>query len=264
MEPFRGTALITGASAGIGYELAKLFARDGHNLVLVARSAAALEQLAGELSEAHNVCALAIACDLTAVSAPRQIFDRLQSADLAVDFLINNAGYGIRGEFAQLPMEDCLGQIQLNITALTELTRLFLPGMLTRRRGRIMNVASTAAFQAGPLMSVYYASKAYVLSFSEALANEVKGSGLTVTCLCPGPTDTLFQKRAGTEASKLFNLLPPMDAATVAEQGYRALMQGKTLAISGVRNWLLAQSVRLAPRKLVTEISRKVLETSKR
>ena len=159
-----------------------------------------------------------------------------------------------------MPEEEILGQIQLNITALTELTRLFLPPMFERRSGRIMNVASTAAFQPGPLMAVYYATKAYVLSFSEAIANELRGSGVTVTCFCPGATHTGFAKRAGTENSRLFKQVGAMSAEKVARDGYRALMSGRTVAISGAHNWLVAQSVRFAPRKLVTAVSRWVAE----
>jgi len=254
------TALITGASGGIGYELAKLFAQDHHNLVLVARSGDKLAQIADRLQGDFGIVVRSIPIDLTAAPAPQFLFDQLQRERLAIDFLVNNAGYGIRGEFAQIPLEESLGQIQLNVTALTALTRLFLPPMLERHSGRILNVASTAGFQPGPQMAVYYATKAYVISFSEALADELKGSGVTVTCLCPGATDTGFQKRAATEKSLLFKRLKPMDAATVARDGYRALISGKTLAISGFRNWLVAESVRFAPRKLVMAISRKILD----
>jgi short-subunit dehydrogenase len=190
------TALITGASAGIGYELAKLFAHDRYNLVLVARNRDTLEQFATELQTQFGISARAVALDLTAQSAPQLLFDQLQRDGVLVDILVNNAGYGVYGEFAQMPEQEILGQIQLNITALTLLTKLFLAPMFERRSGKIMNLASTAAFQPGPLMAVYYASKAYVLSFSEALANELRGSGVTITCFCPGPTDTNFQKRA--------------------------------------------------------------------
>jgi short-subunit dehydrogenase len=177
-----------------------------------------------------------------------------------VDILVNNAGYGVLGEFAKVPLEESLGQIQLNLTALTHLTKLFIGTMIERRSGKILNVASTAGFQPGPLMAIYYATKAYVISFSEALANELSGSGVTVTGLCPGATDTGFQGRAGVADTKLFKTIRPMDAKTVARDGYRGLMAGKTLVISGFRNWLLAESVRFSPRKLVTAISRKVLD----
>lgn len=254
------TALITGASGGIGYELAKLFAKDHYNLVLVARSSGKLAQFADELQRQFGISAKAVALDLAAPPAPQFLFDQLQREGIAVDVLVNNAGYGVCGEFAEIPLEENLGQIQLNVTALTALTRLFLASMRERRAGKIMNVASTAGFQAGPLMAVYYATKAYVISFSEALASELEGSGVTVTCLCPGATDTGFQKRAATENSVLFRKLRPMDAKTVALDGYRGLMAGKTLVISGFRNWLVAESVRFAPRKMVTAISKKLLE----
>src|SRR5580692_817201 len=253
------TVLITGASGGIGYEFAKLFARDHHHLVLVARGADKLAQIATEL-QAHGVTVKTIALDLAAPPAPRFLFDQLQREAVIVDILINNAGFGTFGEFAQIPEDEILGQIDLNIRALTELTRLFLPAMVKRRSGRIMNVASTAAFQPGPLMAVYYATKAYVLSFSEAIANELRHSGVTVTCFCPGATHTGFAKRAGTEKSRLFKQLGAMDADKVALDGYRALMEGRTVAISGVHNWVVAQSNRFAPRKMVTAVSRWVAE----
>jgi short-subunit dehydrogenase len=254
------TALITGASGGIGYELAKLFARDHHNLVLVARSSGKLAQFADELQRQFGISVKPMTLDLTASPAPQFLFDQLQCEGIAVDVLANNAGYGVSGEFDEIPLEENLGQIQLNVTALTALTKLFLGPMRERRTGKILNVASTAGFQAGPMMAVYYATKAYVISFSEAIASELRGSGVTVTCLCPGATDTGFQKRAEMENSALFRKLQPMDAKTVALDGYRGLMAGKTLVISGFRNWLVAESVRFAPRKVVTAISRKLLE----
>jgi hypothetical protein len=252
------TVLMTGASGGIGYELAKLFARDHHNLVLVARSADKLAQVATEL-QAHGITVKTIALDLAAPLAPKFLFDQLQREGVIVDILINNAGFGIFGEFAQMPEQEILGQIDLNIRALTELTRLFLPAMVKRRSGRIMNVASTAAFQPGPLIAVYYATKAYVLSFSEAIANELRHSGVTVTCFCPGATHTDFAKRAGIENSRIFKL-GAMSAEKVALDGYRAVMEGRTLAVSGVHNWVVAQANRLAPRKMATAVSRWVAE----
>ena len=252
--------LITGASGGIGYELAKLFAKDRYNLVLIARSAPKLTQFADELSRQFGISAKAVALDLTAAPAPQFLFDQLEREGIGVDILVNNAGYGVLGEFAKVSLEENLGQIQLNITALTHLAKLFLGPMIERHSGKIMNVASTAGFQPGPLMAVYYATKAYVISFSEALANELKGSGVTVTCLCPGATDTGFQGRAGVADTKLFKTLRPMDAKIVARDGYRGLMAGKTLVISGFRNWLVAESVRFSPRKIVTAVSRKLLE----
>jgi hypothetical protein len=253
------TVLITGASGGIGYELAKLFARDRHNLILVARSGDRLANVGNEL-RALGVTVTRFALDLGTPDAPKSLFDQIQSAGLTVDILINNAGFGAFGEFAQMSNNEILGQIQLNITALTELTRLFLPAMLSRRSGRIMNVASTAGFQAGPLMAVYYATKAYVISFTEAVANEVRNSGVTVTCFCPGATRTGFAKRAGNDHTRLFKQLGAMSVERVALDGYRAVMEGRGLAISGVQNWIVALSTRFAPRKLVTAISRWISE----
>jgi short-subunit dehydrogenase len=261
--PNNQTALITGASAGLGYEFAQLCARDKYNLVLVARSGPKLVELAEQLRQQHRVTVKTIPLDLGLPHASQTLFDETQRAGIHVDVLVNNAGYGISGEFAEIPVEESYGQIQLNIVALTLLTRLYLEPMLLRRSGRIMNVASTAAFQPGPLMAVYYATKAYVLSFTEAIADELRDSGVSVTCFCPGATLTEFQKRAHTENSRLFKQLAPMDAKTVAEDGYRALMAGKTLAFSGFKNWLVAESVRFAPRKMVTAISRWVAEPVK-
>jgi len=255
----RKTALITGASFGIGLEFARIFAREGYNLVLVARSADRLRQLASEVEKAHGVRSLILATDLTEPGASAYVLDQTTRAGIQVDVLVNNAGFGQYGFFAENDLEQCLRQIQLNVTTLTHLTRLYLPGMIERRNGRILNVASTAAFQPGPLMAVYFASKAYVLHLSEALANELYGSGVTVTCLCPGATATEFHKRAHATSMNLLKF-GAMDARTVAEDGYRALIAGKPVMISGFKNWLLAQSVRFSPRCLVTAIARKIQE----
>ncbi|MGA2337214.1 MAG: SDR family oxidoreductase [Terriglobales bacterium] len=257
--PDRKTALITGASFGIGMESARVFAGEGYNLVLVARSADKLRQLASEFEKAHGTRSLILAADLTEPGAPAYVLDQTTRADIQMDVLVNNAGFGQYGMFAENDLEECLRQIQLNVTTLTHLTRLYLPAMIERKCGRILNVASTAAFQPGPLMAVYFATKAYVLSLSEALANELGGSGVTVTCLCPGPTATEFQKRANITGIRLTRY-GCMDARTVAEDGYRALMAGKPMVISGFRNWLLAQSVRFSPRRLVTAVARKIQE----
>jgi short-subunit dehydrogenase len=253
------TALITGASGGIGYELAKLFARDHYDLVLVARSGPKLAQFGEELRAQHGITVKTIPADLTLPNAPQALYEDLRRADIHVDVLVNNAGYGLMGEFAKLPLTDDIGMIQLNVTALTVLTKLFLQPMIEKRSGRILNVASTAGFQAGPLMAVYYATKSYVILFSEGIASELAGTGVTVTCLCPGATGTGFASRAGNENTVLFKKVKPMDAATVAQDGYRGLMAGKTLVISGFRNWLVAESVRFAPRKMVTAISKNIL-----
>lgn len=261
----RKTALITGASSGIGLVLARIFAREGHNLVLVARSADKLRQLASELEKAHTTRSLILAADLSEPGAAAYVLDQTTRANIAVDILVNNAGFGQYGFFADNDLEECLRQIQLNVTTLTHLTRLYLPEMIERARaerttGRILNVASTAAFQPGPLMAVYFATKAYVLHFSEALANELEGTAVTVTCLCPGATATEFHKRANATGMRLLTM-GTMDARTVAEDGYRALMAGKPVVISGFKNWLVAQSVRFSPRRLVTAIARKTQET---
>jgi short-subunit dehydrogenase len=261
--PDRKTALITGASFGIGMELARIFAREGYNLVLVARSADKLRQLASEFEKAHGTRSLILATDLTEPGASAYVLDQTTRADIQLDVLVNNAGFGQYGLFAENDLEQCLRQIQLNVTTLTHLTRLYLPAMIGRKSGRILNVASTAAFQAGPLMAVYYATKAYVLHFSEAIANELQGTGVTVTCLCPGPTATEFLKRAKMTGIRL-EKYGTMDARTVAEDGYRALMAGKTVAISGLKNWLVAQSVRFAPRRMVTAVARKLQESGDR
>jgi short-subunit dehydrogenase len=258
--PDRKTALITGASFGIGLELARIFAREGHDLVLVARSADKLRQLAAELERAHSARSLILATDLTEPGAAAYVLDQTTRAQIVVDILVNNAGFGQYGFFAENDLEECLRQIQLNVTTLTHLTRLYLPEMIARQEGRILNVASTAAFQPGPLMAVYFATKAYVLHLSEALANELEGTGVTVTCLCPGATATEFHKRANATEIRLLKM-GSMDPKTVAEDGYRAMMAGKPVVISGFKNWLVAQSVRFSPRRLVTLIARKTQET---
>jgi uncharacterized protein len=257
--PGRKTALITGASFGIGLEFARIFAREGCNLVLVARSADKLRQLASELEKAHGTRSLILATDLADPGSPAYVLDQTTRADIAVDVVVNNAGFGQYGMFVENDLDECLRQIQLNVTTLTHLTRLYLPAMIEREQGAILNVASTAAFQPGPLMAVYFATKAYVLHFSEALANELQGTGVTVTCLCPGATTTEFHKRANATGMR-FLKFGAMDARTVAEDGYRALMAGKPVVISGFKNWLLAQSVRFSPRRLVTAIARKTQE----
>ena len=258
--PDRKTALITGASFGIGLELARIFAREGYNLVLVARTADKLRQVASELEKAHGTRSLILAVDLTDPGTPGYLLDQTSRANILINVLVNNAGFGQYGPFADSDLEECLRQIQLNVTTLTHLTRLYLPGMIGRQEGRILNVASTAAFQPGPLMAVYFATKAYVLHFSEALANELTGTGVTVTCLCPGATRTEFHKRANAAEMNLLKM-GSMDARTVAEDGYRALMAGKPVVISGFKNWVVAQSVRFSPRRLVTAIARKTQES---
>ncbi len=252
--------MITGASSGIGLELAKVFAKNKTGLVLVARSTARLEALAAELQKNHGVKVRILAKDLSLPESPKEVFDWCQNQGIQVDYLINNAGFGDFGMFVESNWEKQLQMINLNIVALTWLTRLFLPGMVERKQGKIMQVASTAAFQPGPEMSVYYASKAFVLHFSEAIANELAGSGVTVTALCPGPTESGFQSAAALEESKLVKGKKLPTSEDVARYGYKAMMKGKAVAIHGTMNYLLANSVRFTPRSLVVAITRKIQE----
>jgi uncharacterized protein len=249
------TALVTGASGGIGEELARLLAAGGANLVLVARSADRLAALAGELSQTHGVKASVIAQDLSAPDAIEIIAGELAARQLTIDILVNNAGFGVYGPFAATPAAEEARMIQVNVAALTMLTKRLLPGMIERRQGRVLNVASTAAFQPGPLMAVYYASKAYVLSFSEALSNETSDTGVTVTCLCPGPTGTGFQDRARLGESRL-SALSVASAAGVARAGYDGMMAGRAIVIPGLANKAGVQAVRVAPRALVRRLVR--------
>ncbi|HEU5050991.1 MAG TPA: SDR family oxidoreductase [Gemmatimonadales bacterium] len=248
-----GTALVTGASSGIGRELARLLARDGHTLILTARDEERLRAVAAELRERHGTGSTVIAVDLSQPDGAAKLVEQIERAGLTVDVLVNNAGAGAAGPFAEVPLERQLAVIQLNLVALTELTRRLLPGMLARRRGRVLNVSSTAAFQPGPYMAVYYATKAYVLSLSEAIAAEVAGSGVTVTTLCPGPTRTEFFERASMRKSPLARS-SILDAAAVAEAGYAGMLRGRTLVVPGLTNRVARHLARLAPRRLVTGI----------
>ena len=248
------TALITGASAGIGRELARLAARDGHNLVLVARRRDRLEELAGELTGAHSVAVTVIAADLGDPASPQSIAESVRSAGIDVDFLVNNAGFGSRGPFGQTDPARQLEMIDVNVRALVEMTRLFLPGMLARKRGRILNIASIAGFVPGPFMATYYASKAFVLSFTEALAAELRGSGVTATASCPGPTATEFGAVANSDRTNLFRR-GVANAPSVAGHAYRAMLAGKVVAIPGLMNKLIVQSVRISPRALLRSIA---------
>ena len=255
------TALITGASSGIGLELASLAAQDGHDLVLVARQRERLETVGRGLAEEYGVRVSVLAKDLGLPSAPAELGRSLAERGIAIDVLVNNAGFGVYGFFAQTSLDRELEMIQVNIAALTHLTKLVLAGMLERRRGRILNVASTAAFQPGPIMAVYYATKAYVLSFSEALASECAGTGVTVTALCPGPTRTEFEGRAGSpEEIAVRKKGFVMGASQVAREGWRGMKSGKRLVIPGTANRLLVQLERVTPRRVVTAMSRRIRE----
>ena len=251
------TILVTGASSGIGLELARCFAAEGCRLALVARKGDALEALATELRKAHKIQAQVFTADLAHPEAPLRLLAHLQSAGIKVDVLVNNAGFGAQGKFAELPLRRQLEMLQLNITTLTHLTGLLLPGMIERQRGGILNVASTAAFQPGPGMAVYYATKAYVLSFSEALAEELAGTGVTVTASCPGPTATNFGAAANMRTLGLVRKVS-MSAEAVARISHRAFRSGKVVAITGFRNQAPAFLVRLFPRAAVRKITRRL------
>lgn len=248
------TALITGASGGIGCELAKLFARDGYNLVLVARSEAKLAAIQKGLQKAYPITVTVLAKDLIDPSAPQEIYDTLMSQGITVDALVNNAGFGMFGAFSGTDWHKEYAMIELNIAALVHMTKLFVKDMLPRKRGKILNLSSIAAFEPGPLMSVYYASKAFVLSFSEALAEELRGSGITVTALCPGPTNTGFAGAAALHDSEFASSFQKVSAKQVAVYGYKAMRQGKAVAIHGTKNKLTAFAVRLVPRSLVRRV----------
>jgi hypothetical protein len=259
----RPAALVTGASSGIGLELATLLARDRYDLVLVARRRERLEDIARAFREEFGIAVTVLARDLADPDSPRAVAQEVESRGLPIEVLVNNAGLGVYGFFAQTPLEKERELIQVNIVAVTELTKRLLPGMQSRGRGRILNVASTAAFQPGPLMAVYYASKSYVLFLSEALANELEGTGVTVTALCPGPTLTEFQTKAGMEETHLFHSPLVRDARSVARAGYNGMMRGRRVVVPGLGNKLLAQSIRFSPRRLVTAIARRIQETRK-
>lgn len=250
------TALITGASMGIGYELAKQFAQNGNNVVLVARSADKLNAIASEFETAYKIKADVIAVDLSKPNIAEEVYDEVKKRGISIEYLINNAGFGEFGMFFETDWNKEKMMIDLNITTLTHFCKLYVKDMLARKSGKIMNVASTASFQPGPTMAVYYATKAYVLSFSEAISNELEGTGVTVTALCPGPTESNFQAAANLEESKLVKGKKLPTAAEVAEYGYKALMRGKVVAIHGFKNYLLAQSNRFAPRAVVLKIVR--------
>ena len=249
------TVLITGASSGIGRELSLVFAENGSNVVLVARNRDKLEAMARLIRERHTVRVDVLPKDLADAGAAESLDADLRAAGVNVDVLVNNAGFGALGPFAEISLDRQRQMIQLNILALTELTRLLLPAMRQRCRGGILNVASTAAFQPGPFMAVYYASKAYVLSFTAALAEELRGEPVTATCLCPGPTHTGFASKADAEHSPLFEKLA-MEAPEVARQGYRGFRAGKTVVVVGLTNKLGAFSTRLAPRWVAARLVR--------
>jgi hypothetical protein len=250
------TVLVTGASSGIGLELAKCFAAEGSRLVLVARNASALEKLAGELRRDYKVEATVLTGDLSLPETPGKMFAELKGRGIVVDILVNNAGFGAHGLFSELPLQRQLEMIQVNVAALTELTGLFLPGMVERHLGGVLNVASVAGFVPGPGMVVYYATKAFVLSFTEALVGELAGTGVKVMALCPGPTETNFGKVAHVNDARLVRVAR-MSAKEVALEGHRAFRAGRAVVVSGLRNRLLVLLIRLTPRLLVRKIVKK-------
>jgi short-subunit dehydrogenase len=255
MAEARPTALVTGASSGIGLEIAKLLAARGYDLCLTARNADALARLADEFAAEHRIATTVVVADLAAPDGVDRLLEAVRQRGVGVDLLVNNAGFGWSGAFASMPESELVAMLQVNVVALTRLARAVLPGMLERRRGRILNVASTAGFFAGPHMAVYYATKAYVISFSEAIAEEISGSGVTVTALCPGPTLTGFAERAQMSQSNLFKLATVMTAADVARAGVDGALRGKRLVIPGVLNRILIESSRVSPRRLTTRIT---------
>lgn len=258
-------ALITGATFGIGYELAKLFAADGYNLILIARNKNRLTEISKELRDKHNIDVRIIENDLSLANSAKEVFEEINQKNIRIEFLVNNAGFGNHGKFWETELKTETDMIQLNITSLVELTKLFLPKMIASKSGRILNVASTAAFQPGPFMNIYYATKAFVLSFSEALNSELNGTSVTVTTFCPGPTKTEFQSRAKINNTRLVKtrIMGFMSAEKVARIGYKGLMKGKRLVIPGLLNRIGVATVKLAPRRLTTSVIRLLNNTSK-
>jgi uncharacterized protein len=246
----RGGALVTGASSGIGRELARRIAADGWRVALVARRAERLEALADDLRARHGAEVRVVPADLAAPGGPALVERELEALGLEVDFLVNNAGFGTWGPFVEQSLESQLEMLRVNVMALTELTGRFLPRMRSRGHGVVLNVASLAGFQPGPGMAVYYASKAYVLHFSEALREELRDSGVSVTALCPGPTASEFQARAAMTGSRLGRNPFMMEAGRVAEAGYRGAMRGRTVVVPGALNRVASRLPRLFPRAI--------------
>lgn len=250
------TVLITGASQGLGYEFSKLFAKKKYSLVLVSRNGEELLKVKSELEKDFEVSVVTIAADLSLPYASEQLYEKIIAHHMDIDVLVNNAGFATHGKFVDISLSDEISEIELNITALTSLTKLFAKDMVRKGNGRILNIASTAAFQPGPLMAVYYATKAYVLSFSEALSQELTGTGVTVTVLCPGATRTGFAKRADVEHTLMFR--KAADPAIVAQQGYDGLMSGRRVVVSGFMNKLGSLMVNVIPRSILLPIIMKM------
>lgn len=263
MTKNRKVALVTGASSGIGEALCRIFAREGYEVCLVARSEPKLQSLKQEIESQYSSQAHYLPIDLSIESSWQKLYEWTQEITPSLDVLVNNAGFGDYGPFEKTKLSKELQMVDLNIKALTALTKLFLKDMLKARRGQILNVASTAAFQPGPLMAVYYATKAYVLSFSEAIATELKGTGVSVTALCPGPTQSGFEQAAAIKKEVLLfkkNFIATSES--VAEYAYQALKRRQTVAIHGKVNWLLVQSIRAMPRKITTLIVQQIQKSN--
>jgi short-subunit dehydrogenase len=244
------TVLITGASSGIGLELAKCFAADKSNLVLIARNQGAMEALAAGLRREHKIEVLVMAADLAMPESPQTIFDELKGRGVTVDVLVNNAGFGLHGSFVDLPLARQLEIVQVNIAALVALTGLFLPDMVQRKRGGVLNVGSVAGFLPGPYMAIYYASKAFVQSFSEALFEELRGTGVSVTSLCPGPTETNFSQVARSYQAREMQAAK-MSAAEVAVAGHRGFREGRCVVVPGAKNRVLVNLTKFVPRSTI-------------
>jgi short-subunit dehydrogenase len=256
--PSRPVALITGASMGLGAEFARLFAANGHDLVLTARSADKLASVKREIENLHGASVRVIVADLAEPGAPRAIYDEIAAAGIEISVLVNNAGYGMYGFFHEVDRDAVMDMIQVNVNALVLLTRLFIGDMVGRGRGRILNVASTAAFQPGPLQPVYYATKAFVLSFTEAIANELKGTGVTATALCPGPVATGFQERANVGDVRGLRLMMRTTPEQVVREGFDGMVKGKSVVIPGMLNRILVFLLRFSPRNFVTGMVRRI------
>jgi hypothetical protein len=259
MSPSRPTALVTGASSGIGRELSRVLAREGHDLVLVARREPELHALADELASRYGAASTVVTADLSDPAGPRDVYDAVDKAGLEIDVLVNNAGFGGHGRFTETSAEEEQRMLAVNVVALTDMTKLFLPAMTKRGHGRVLNVASTAAFQPGPFMAIYYASKAYVLSFTEALGEELAGTGVTATALCPGVVPSGFQDAAHLDGSSPMLRSPGIKSAEfVAEAAYDGMMRGKRMVIPGVLNKVGVQALRIAPRRAVLATVRRL------
>jgi short-subunit dehydrogenase len=252
------TTLVTGASGGIGLDLAECFARDGYDLVLTARGEGALQQAAGKLAGQYGVKVAIVALDLGQPGGGKRLAGEIKQRGIEIDVVVNNAGYGHAGALTSSDLETQLGMIDLNDRALVELTYLYWDRMLANKRGGVLNVASTASFQPGPLMAVYYASKAFVLSFSEALWEEARDTGVHVSCLCPGPTASKFRERAGTGKTRLAKVSKVMPSMEVAEQGYRGFVTNKRVVITGARNATMARLAPFMPRATLLKMVRNI------